>query len=51
VHVDRVPGLMPGDLVNAHLDRAAGYYLYGRVTGAPVDGPVGTPPPRDRLPV
>jgi tRNA-2-methylthio-N6-dimethylallyladenosine synthase len=51
VHVDRVAGLASGQLVNAHLDGAAAFYLYGHVTDAPAEVPVGTPPPGTRLPV
>jgi tRNA-2-methylthio-N6-dimethylallyladenosine synthase len=51
VHVDRVAGLASGQLVNAHLDGAAAFYLYGYVTDAPAEVPVGTPPPGTRLPV
>jgi len=51
VHVAAVPGVGAGDLVNAHLDRAASFYLHGHVTDASVEAPVGTPPPRARLPV
>jgi tRNA-2-methylthio-N6-dimethylallyladenosine synthase len=51
VHVDRVGDLASGQLVNAHLDRAAAFYLHGHVTDAPAEAPVGTPPPGTRLPV
>jgi hypothetical protein len=51
VHVDAVAGVVPGQLVNAGLDRAADFYLHGHVTNAPVEAPVGTLPPRTRLPV
>ena len=51
VHVDALPGVDAGDLINAHLDRAAAFYLHGHVTDAPADAPVGTPPPGARVPV
>jgi tRNA-2-methylthio-N6-dimethylallyladenosine synthase len=49
VHVDMVDGVLPGQLVNAHLDRAADFYLFGHITDAPAEAPVGTPPPGTRL--
>jgi tRNA-2-methylthio-N6-dimethylallyladenosine synthase len=49
VHVDGAPGVIPGRMVNAHLDQAASFYLHGHVTDAPADAPVGTPPPAARL--
>ena len=51
VHVDALLGVDAGDLINAHLDRAAAFYLHGHVTDAPADAPVGTPPPGARVPV
>ena len=50
VHVDLVDGVLPGQLVNAHLSRASDFYLFGHVTDAPADIPVGTPPPGARVP-
>ena len=51
VHVEVVPGLVAGDLVNARLQRAAPFYLHGAVTAAAVDAPAGTPRPGSRLAV
>jgi tRNA-2-methylthio-N6-dimethylallyladenosine synthase len=51
VHVGAMPGVGAGDLVNARLDEAASFYLHGRVTDAPADAPVATPPPGARLAV
>jgi len=51
VHVDAVPGVGAGALVNARLDHAASFYLQGQVTDAPAEAPIPTPPPGARLAV
>ena len=51
VHVGAMPGVGAGDLVNARLEHAASFYLQGRVTEAPAEAPVATPPPGARLAV
>ena len=49
VHVDAHPDAVAGALVHAELTSAAPFYLLGAVTDAPLDRPVGTPPPSSRV--
>ncbi len=51
VHVEQHPAAHAGGVVHATLDEAASFYLLGTVTDAPLDAPVGTPPPRTRAAV
>ncbi|CAN5899895.1 tRNA (N6-isopentenyl adenosine(37)-C2)-methylthiotransferase MiaB [soil metagenome] len=51
VHVEVHPTAHPGALVHAQLAESASFYLLGAVTEAPLDAPVGTPPPPVRVAV